>query len=81
MADSSDWALEERIDICIACCYTPTYNIKDDRGTIAKAREVLDCYNIGLWVWPEDSGGAKGSGSESAAAIAVGSRSRLETTE
>lgn len=60
--DSTDWALKERVDICIACCYTPTYNIKDDRGTIAKAREVLDRHNIGLWVWPEDNGGQKGGG-------------------
>jgi hypothetical protein len=60
--DTADWALPERIDICIACCYTPTYRAKDDRGTIAKAREVLDRYNIGLWVWPEDNGGQKGGG-------------------
>lgn len=62
MADTDDWALKERIDICIACCYTPTYNVKDDRGTVAKAREVLDRHNIGLWVWPDGSGGAKGNG-------------------
>ena len=63
MADSStDWALKERLDLCIACCYTPTYYAKDDRGNIAKAREVLDRYNIGLWVWPDDNGGQKGSG-------------------
>lgn len=62
MSDDADWALKERIDICIACCYTPSYFAKDDRGNIAKAREVLDKHNIGLWVWPEDSGGLKGSG-------------------
>lgn len=58
--DSDEWELKERIDLCIACCYTPTYFAKDDRGTIAKAREVLDRYNIGLWVWPEENGGQKG---------------------
>ena len=62
MADEVEWALKERIDLCIACCYTPTYNVKDDRGTVAKAREVLDRYNIGLWVWPDGSGGANGNG-------------------
>lgn len=62
MANDTDWALSERVDICIACCYTPTYTAKDDRGTIAKAREVLDRHNIGLWVWPEAAGGLKGNG-------------------
>ena len=62
MADETEWELQERIDLCIACCYTPTYNVKDDRGTVAKAREVLDRYNIGLWVWPEGMDSLKGRG-------------------
>lgn len=60
--NSKDWAFKDRVDICIACCYTPSYYAKDDRGTIAKAREVLDRHNIGLSVWPEDNGGQKGGG-------------------
>lgn len=61
MSDGA-WALKTRVDLCIACCYTPTHFAKDDRGVIARARDVLDGYNIGLWVWPEETAGQKGGG-------------------
>ena len=43
-----------RITLNVAVLYTGSYYAKDDRGTIAKARQVLDSYNIGLRLWPDD---------------------------
>lgn len=61
MSDGA-WALKTRVELCIACRYTPTYFAKDGRGVIARSREVLDAHNIGLWVWPEENAGQKGGG-------------------
>lgn len=51
----------KRVYLNICCLYTGSYFTKDDRGCIAKAIEILDGYNIGLNVWPENNG-QKGGG-------------------
>lgn len=47
----------KRIRLTIGCVYLSTYYTHDDRGVIAKAREVLDRHNIELDVFPAN--GAK----------------------
>lgn len=53
-------ARQKRVTLNVAILYTGSYYAKDDRGTIAKAREVLDRYNIDLRLWPDD--GQRGGG-------------------
>lgn len=55
----TSWKVPKRMKLKIAVFYTPSYFAKDDRGNIAKAREILDRHNIELSVWP-DSSGSKG---------------------
>jgi hypothetical protein len=44
----------KRVTLNVAVLYTGSYFAKDDRGTIAKARKVLDSYNIDMRIWPEN---------------------------
>jgi hypothetical protein len=60
MSEETNWRSPKRITLNVAVLYTATYYGKDDRGTVAKAKEVLDKYNFELKVWPE--GGQKGAG-------------------
>ena len=60
MSEDTNWRSPTRVALNIAVLYAATYYVADDRGTVGKAREVLDRYNIDLRVWPED--GKKGSG-------------------
>lgn len=57
----TDWKSPKRVTLNIAVVYTASYFAKDDRGCIAKARDLLDRHNIALNVWPEN-GGQKGGG-------------------
>lgn len=52
--------MAKRVTLNIAVLYTASYFTVDDRGCVAKAKEVLDGYGIDLKVWPD--GGKKGSG-------------------
>src|SRR4030095_1371242 len=47
-----NYRLAKRVKLTIACVYIDNYKIPDDRGTIAKAREMLDAHNIELAMWP-----------------------------
>jgi hypothetical protein len=58
---ATDYRVPKRVTLHIAVFYTASCFAKDDRGTIAKAREILDRHNIELSVWP-DNGGQKGGG-------------------
>jgi len=47
-----NYRLPKRVKLNIACVYLDNYKKNDDRGVIAKAKEVLDKHNIELNVWP-----------------------------
>ena len=54
MSDTiTNYRLNKRIRLTIACLYLNSYFAANDRGVIAKAREVLDQHNIQLDVFPE----------------------------
>lgn len=55
-----NYRLPKRVKLNIACVYLDNYKTNDDRGLIAKTREVLDKHNIELSVWPLN--GAKQAG-------------------
>jgi hypothetical protein len=55
-----NYRLAKRVKLTIACVYVDNYKIANDRGTIAKARDMLDEHNIELAVWPAN--GAKQAG-------------------
>ena len=44
----TNYRLPKRIRLTIACLYLNSYFAANDRGVIAKAREVLDQHNIQL---------------------------------
>ncbi len=48
-----NFRVKKRITLNIACVYLDNYKGIDDRGVIAKAKEVLDTHNIELNIWPE----------------------------
>lgn len=58
--DDTNWRNPRRVALNVAVFYTGSYFTVDDRGTVAKAVDTLDRYNIELRVWPE--GGRRGSG-------------------
>ena len=47
-----NYRLPKRVKLNIACVYLDNYKKADDRGVIAKAKEVLEKHNIELNVWP-----------------------------
>jgi len=47
-----NYRLPKRVKLNIACVYLDNYKKNDDRGVIAKAKEVLEKHNIELNVWP-----------------------------
>lgn len=47
-----NYRLPKRVKLNIACIYLDNYKKADDRGVIAKAKEVLEKHNIELNVWP-----------------------------
>ena len=47
-----NYRLPKRVKLNIACVYLDNYKKNDDRGVIAKAKEVLEKHNIELSVWP-----------------------------
>ncbi len=60
MSEETNWRSPKRVALNIAVLYAGSHYGTDDRGTVAKAKEVLDNYNIELRVWPD--GGKKGGG-------------------
>lgn len=47
-----NYRLPKRVKLNIACVYLDNYKKNDDRGVIAKAKQVLEKHNIELNVWP-----------------------------
>lgn len=52
MDTETGYRLPKRVRLTIGCVYFSTYFKHDDRGVVAKARDVLDAHNIELDVFP-----------------------------